>query len=234
MNEFAHVTCTVMDQGTPRKLSVSASRLICFGYSGRDISEVNHHIEQLEPLGIPAPKQVPLIMEVAPWLLTDSERFSVQGFRTSGEVEFVMVHSPETGAWHVGVGSDHGDLELEKFDGAMAKQMGPKVLSRELWNYDEVKDHWDTLQMRSWVTVDGKRRLHQSASVSVMLHPDSLMQLIAERMKADTGGMVIYSGTITCLGPLVFPTGFEAELFDPVMNRRLSLAYTVEAFNRTH
>jgi hypothetical protein len=234
MSEFYHITCHVGENEGTKTIPIGARRLICFGYSGRDREEVETHIRQLEPLGIPAPEKVPTIMEVSPWLLTDSMNFRVQGFHTSGEVEFVLIGLPSEDELLVGVGSDHGDLELERIDGAMAKQMGPKVLSKELWKFSDVVDHWDALEMRAWVTVDGKRWLHQFAGVSVLLHPNTLLQLYRERVADSLEGAVIFSGTISCLESLVYPTRFEAELYDPIMKRSISLDYHVEAFDRNH
>lgn len=232
MDRFSEVFCSIQGDNGSRSISVQPRRLFCFGFSGRDREEVDTHIHQLEPLGIAPPLRVPVLMEVSPWLLTASDVLRVQGFHTSGEVEFVIMHMLDD--VYIGIGSDHGDLELEKFDVAMAKQMAPKVVGRELWRYAEIRDHWDSLELRSWVRVHGKEFLYQSSSASVLLHPDTLMDICRTRIKDSLSGTVIFSGTISCLNNLEFAEYFVAELFDPVLERSIRLSYTVEGFNRTH
>ena len=69
-------------------------------------------------------------------------------------METVLVNV-EGSLW-VGVGSDHTDRGVEGYSVAVSKQMCDKPLAPELWAFDDVAEHWDSLELRSWL-VTGDR-----------------------------------------------------------------------------
>ena len=39
-------------------------------------------------------------------------------------------------------------------------------MSRNLWKYEEIKGHWDQIQIRSWATKSGKKVLYQESTLA--------------------------------------------------------------------
>src|SRR5258705_10255784 len=95
-------------------IDVAVNRLVIAGWAGRDANEVEHHIRELEALGVRRPASVPWFYEIAPSLLTTAERIDVVGGHSSGEVEVVLIQTENAGLL-VGIGSDHTDRRGGKF-----------------------------------------------------------------------------------------------------------------------
>jgi hypothetical protein len=203
--------------------AASIDTLIVAGWTGRDLSAVEQHIAELGTLGVQRPHSIPSFYRVGANLLTQSPTIDVVGSQSSGEVEFVLVSLP-TGL-HVGVGSDHTDRNVEVYNVTVSKQMCPKPLSRELWPFSDVTEHWDALILRSWVTRDGRRELYQEGSVSKMLTVTDLVERYLGRRGVLPVGTVMYGGTLTAIGEVAGGECFEIELHDPVRDRRLRHSY---------
>ena len=73
--------------------------------------------------------------------------------------ELVLIRDAER-LW-VGVGSDHTDRKVETYCVTFSKQMCDKPMAPELWAFDDVRDHWDSLELRSWIAEGGEQRLYQ-------------------------------------------------------------------------
>ena len=131
--------------------------LLVIGYAGRDEASVRHHIDELAAIGIAPPPNVPMVYELPAELVTTDELLAVHGARTSGEVEPVLVRA--AGAWHLAVGSDHTDRELEAVDVRDSKAACPKPLSRTAIRLDRdpatggLDDAWDAIEVTS--EIDG-------------------------------------------------------------------------------
>jgi hypothetical protein len=154
----------------------------------------------------------------------------VIGGDTSGEVEYVLLlHQGEV---FVGVGSDHTDRALERDNLVKSKQVCANVLSREVWRYQDVRPHWDDLELRSWVwaKAEGPEVLYQEARLGAILSAEALMDLVRSRSRDwQDEGLVIFSGTIPLQGgQTIYGEAFRGELLDPRTGRRLSCAYRVE------
>lgn len=102
--------------------------LLVIGYAGRDQASVQHHIDELAAIGIAPPPHVPMVYELSPGLITYERIVRVPGTRTSGEVEPVLVRAG--GVWHLALGSDHTDRDLEADDIKNSKAVCPKPVSR--------------------------------------------------------------------------------------------------------
>jgi hypothetical protein len=196
--------------------------LVIAGWTGRDPGTVEHHIAELEAIGVARPRTVPCFYRVGANLLTTAARFDVTGPDSSGEAEFVLLSLPQ--GLYVGVGSDHTDRKVEAYGVTVSKQMCPKAVSEELWPFAAVEGHWDSLMLRSWVTRDGKTELYQEGPVSRMLAPRDLMTRYGG---GDTlpVGTAMYCGTLPLLAPMGAAERFELELEDPVLGRRLRHSY---------
>ncbi len=208
-------------------LEFQVKRMVNGGYVGRNQEEVRHHIEELGKKGIPGPSSTPTLYPVSRRLLTQAPSVEVFGEETSGEAEFVLLMENEKQIY-VGVGSDHTDRKLERFDIAWSKNICPNVISKELWSFDDVLPHWDEIMLRSWVTRGGKRSLYQEAPLRSILPPKELISFVRSRVQGELDHLVIFSGTIGSLGgELIFGEKFEVELEDPVSGDRLSVSYSV-------
>jgi hypothetical protein len=215
-----------------RPLPFRVQRIVCGGYSSRDRSEVERHIKELERLGIARPREVPIVFSVASYLATLGGAIEVQGPFTSGEVEFVLLFGPG-GPW-VTVGSDHTDRFFERHSVPASKQLCPKILGGTVWPVAEVEEHWDELVLRAWVRSGRKRRLYQEATLAAMLPPGGLMPGLRRHAGRELAGVVFFSGTVPTLdGELVYGDGYELELSDPRLDRKIRTQYTVHVLEST-
>ncbi len=222
----------ILKKGKDRlPLEFQVKRMVNGGYVGRNQEEVRHHIEELARKGIPGPSSTPTLYPVSRRTLTQASSIEVFGEETSGEAEFVLLMENEKQVY-VGVGSDHTDRKLEKFDIAWSKNICPNLVSKELWPFDDVLPHWDEIMLRSWVTRDGKRSLYQEAPLRSIIPPRELISFVCSRVQGRLDHMVIFSGTIGILkGELIFGEKFEVELEDPRSRDRLSVVYSIIPLN---
>ncbi|WP_244851083.1 DUF2848 domain-containing protein [Caballeronia sp. SL2Y3] len=219
------VSCEI-EGGTP--VEISARRLVIAGWAGRDEAEVEHHIRELEAIGVRRPSRVPCFYEVAPALLTTSDSIEVIGGHSSGEVEVVLLQT-ETDGLLVGIGSDHTDRKVEGFDVAVSKQICAKPLGKSLWRYSEVAAHWDALIARSWrIGANNERIRYQEGTLARLMHPESLISRAFGSMSMPPG-TVMFCGTQPVLGALTTARAYELELHDPVLRRSLRHRYSVDA-----
>jgi hypothetical protein len=210
-----------------RPLPFSVRRIVCGGYSSRDRGEVERHIKELERLGIARPREIPIFFAVGSYLATVGGAIEVQGPFTSGEVEFVLLFGPG-GPW-VTVGSDQTDRFFERHSVPASKQLCPKIVGGTVWPVAEVEDHWDELVLRSWVRSGRKRQLYQEAALAAMLPPSGLLPGLRRHAGRELAGVVLFSGTVPTLdGELVYGDGYELELADPRLERKIRTQYTVQ------
>src|ERR1700682_120487 len=95
--------------GAPRAANVVIGQAVIAGWTGRDAEAVEKHIKELEALGVKRPATTPIFYRVGAAWLTFDPSIEVLGDKSSGEVEFVLLHSQGT-LW-VGTGSDHTDRD---------------------------------------------------------------------------------------------------------------------------
>lgn len=201
-----------------KDITVQVDQVLLAGYTGRDRAKVMEHIEELEKLGVAPPPRVPMVYVVDGALLTTGDRITVKHAETSGEAEFYLVNSSE--GLLIGVGSDHTDRKEEAVDIQSSKGLCPKVISQQVWLYQEVEDHGNQLELRSWM--DG--RLYQEGTLNSFL---PVQGILAELKNAGYSmeGNLVFSGTLPAIGGLAYGNKFEADLNDPILNRTLRIAY---------
>ena len=218
---------TLKEKGGTRPLSFSVRRMVNAGFVGRDREAVRRHIEELKKEGVPAPEEVPTLYPVASYLITTGGVLEVVEESTSGEAEFVLLLAD--GKTYVAAGSDHTDRNLEASSIIKAKQICPNVLSSVVWPYEEVKEVWDELVLRSWVEKGGQRILYQETKLASIMSAEDALFFVRSKLKdGDLEGMVIYSGTIPALGgEVIYGEGFEVELHNPRANDSLRCKYKV-------
>jgi hypothetical protein len=219
-------TLIVEEKTGKKQVSFEIKGAILCGYTGRDQSAVKRHIEELKKEGVKPPPSVPTFYPKPPQGVALDGDIYVEGHETSGEIEYVLLTNPQ-GIW-VGLGSDHTDRELERLDILKSKQACPAILSRSLWKYEEIEDHWDEIGIRSWATKEGKKMPYQESTLATILPPEELIRLVQQKVRGSLEGIVIYSGTppLKTEG-IIFADQFEGELYDPTLKRKLTLNYSI-------
>jgi len=202
-------------------------QLIIAGWTGRDRAAQEKHIAELELLGVRRPPTTPVYYRASAARVTTSDSIEATGNDSSGEVEFIMLQTG--GALWIGVGSDHTDRKVETYNITVSKQMCDKPVARELWLFDDLSDHWDSLVLRSWAVDDGKRRLYQDGSVSSMLHPRDLIAGYVGESGSLEEGTAMFGGTLPAIGGIRPAHRFDFELEDPVRKRRLAHGYEIRS-----
>ena len=209
-----------------RDLVFTASYLICGEWVGKDPSGLQAHVEELVRLGVPAPRRIPIYLNLSTYLLTTDNEVTVVSDLTSGEIEYVLLCSGNE-TW-VTVGSDHTDRDVEKKSIPGSKQMYAKCLAPECWPYPDVRKHWDKLILRCWTTKGARRTLYQETLLSEVLDPQELMEKMPCEGVDKKEGFVLFSGTIPTKGGLIFGDSYELELEDAVLNRAIRHTYRVK------
>lgn len=219
-----HLNLTVVGSEGEYSRPFDANNLIIAGWTGRNREAMEAHVAELEEIGISRPKRMPEYYCNGLNLLTTSESIQVVGDHSSGEIEFVLyVNEDEI---FVGLGSDHTDREVEKTNVTVSKQVCPKPVSATVWKYSDIRDHWDSLSLRSHAVLDGERTLYQEGPVTTMKDPMDLLEEY-EKRGGSRNGLVMYCGTLAVHGGVRPAQSFEMELIDPVMNRSIKHAYGV-------
>ncbi len=194
------------------------------GWTGRDPVAREKHIVELMALGVARPATTPIYYRVSASRLTTATQIEAVGENSSGEVEVVLIR--DAGKVWVGVGSDHTDRKVETYNVTTSKQMCDKPIAPELWPFDDVSDHWDSLMLRSWIEEGGQRRLYQEGAVSAMLGPDTIVAGFEPNGElAD--GTAMFCGTLSARGGIRSSRRFSFELADPIRNRRIAYAYDI-------
>ena len=210
--------------GTTRR-TFQVARMYNLGSATRDAAVAVQHQQEVAREGVQIAYHVPAprIYPIDTYALTTGHAVGVQGPRSSGEVEIVLVQSDRL---YVGVGSDHTERDLERASIVWSKQASPNVLAPTLWDFDEIADHWDQCHMRS--SVDGRR--YQDVSVSAFLAPRDILRILAERVpRLPARDFVVFCSTIVALDKeFGFGDVWQFELEDPVLGRTISHSYKIE------
>lgn len=226
--ERLNLSLNVLSDTGPGALDFDVTRMVNAGFTGRNSAAVQAHIDELAAEGVAPPPFVPVLYPVVSHNIATADSIQVSGERTSGEAEIVLFLQGTS--LHIGVGSDHTDRALEAYGILESKQICLNVCSQDVWSFDRVKDHWDDLVIRSWVTPspgDGEI-LYQEGTSGDLLPPEDLIQRITGGAGALPSGLVIFGGTVPVMGgAAVFGSAFRCELADPILESRLSCEYRV-------
>jgi len=204
---------------------VDINRLLCIGYAGRDQDKVMEHIEELEAIGVPRPKSIPEVYHLGVHLIETNGQVHVIGDRTSGEVEFSLLFAD--GKTYIGIASDHTDRELETVSIIKSKQVCQKPIATDVWDYEDVVDHWDDLILRSWVEKDGEKLLYQEHPVTAVVPLQKVVETVKKEVDGPLDGIFVLSGTVPLLNGFQYGSRFWGELEDPVCERKISLQYRI-------
>jgi hypothetical protein len=219
-----NIQVTVHERGGSLARSFEIKDLVIAGWTGRDPVARDKHIAELEELGVPRPASTPIYYRVAASRLVTATSIEASGGESSGEVEFALIRAG--GKSYVGVGSDHTDRKVETYNITVSKQMCDKPIAPEVWLLDDVLPHWDSLVLRSFATIDGKRELYQEGTLTGMLPPAELI----ERGFGKAGmpdGTLMFGGTFAAKGGIRPASRFDYEIADSVLNRTITHGYEI-------
>lgn len=209
--------------GVFEEIRLSWDACVAAGYTGRDQAGVMAHVEELRKIGVPAPERVPSMYWVEPGRVSCASVLWVVGESSSGEGEVFMARD-EKGNLCVTVASDHTDRALETVSVAKAKQICSKIVAPVFWRVDEIRGHWDSIELRTWA--DGK--LYQEGTLGKMLPPEKLFELAQEDSPVQ-GRISLFSGTLAVLGEgIVYASDWILSLKDPVLGREIRHQYKVQ------
>lgn len=211
-------------------ITVEVKNVVNAGYAGRDQASVRAHIEELAELGVPAPSTTPTLYPVANYTATTNSHIQVVNDQTSGEMEYVIIF--HEGKRYLTIGSDHSDRELEADNVPKAKQICPDFMAAEVWDYDEVKNHFGDIKVRCEVIKDGEKTLYMEGTMADLLGIEDWMDMLAER-GLDKDGTIFFSG---CWGTIpdsfIYADRYELTMTDDVLGRSIQAAYDVEVLPR--
>lgn len=210
----------IHEGGATRTETIAIDNAVIAGWTGRDQEALEKHIVELEEMGIARPASTPIFYRVSASRLTSASEIEVSGGDSSGEVEFALIM--HGGKLYVGVGSDHTDRKVEAYNVTVSKQMCDKPIAPELWAYDEIRDHWDELVLRSWLA-DGT--LYQQGPVTAMRDPQDLLPRYAPDGLAE--GALVFGGTLAAIGGIRPSERLTIELADPVLGRVIRHEYAM-------
>lgn len=202
-------------------------RVIIAGFTGRDKAAIERRVSELAHIGVASPSEVPIFYRVGAELVTPAGVIQTVGNGCSGEVEPALIDDGKH--LYLGLGSGHTDHELEAHSIALAKQVCPKPIASTLWPFEEVRDHLDSIELRSWVcdTPNGEWVLYQEGGLS-SLRP--LADLIAD-CPANAGNDRLEAGTVMMCGTIASISGvrpakyFRMQMHDPVLERTIEHDY---------
>lgn len=209
-------------------------RIYHLGFTVKDPAVMKKHMEEIRKEGIPFedPPEKPAIFQMSHWTATTATEITVQGPKTSGEVEFVILVKGQQ--VFVTVGSDQTDRDLERISVPWSKQVCQDVICPTVWPLDDLADHWDQLVLESEVKVGRKAIPYQRDIVGVFMHPRDMVEFVLRKVpSARQRGIALYSGTLpTVQGQVEYGDSWTIRLIDPVLNRKLEHVYEVTVLEK--
>lgn len=206
-------------------VAFTVANLVIAGWAGRNKEAMEHHIRELEALGVARPAATPTYYRVAAARLSTADLVEDAGAAGSGEAEALLL--AKDGKLYVGVGSDHTDRKVETYGVTVSKQVCDKPVAATVWPFEEVAGHWDDLILRSYAVIDGARVLYQEGPISGLLAPKDLIGGWAVDGKLPDG-TAMFGGTMPAIGGVRPASRFEGELEDPVLGRKIAFGYDVK------
>ena len=130
----------------------------------------------------------------------------------------------------VTVGADHTDRKLESYGIAQSpSRSAPKLIGRTAWRFEEVEPHWDQLILRSFIEEGGKKVLYQEGLLAKIRAPRELIAGWHNGDKRLPAGVAMFCGTLPAIGGIRSSSRFDMEIEDPVLGRKLTHSYIVQA-----
>lgn len=213
--------------GSTTPVEVEIEEVVIGGWTGRDAAAVQHHIDELAAIGVPAPSTTPLFYRVSADLLTQSAFVQTVGDGGSGEAEAVLIGT--AAGILVVAGSDHTDRKAEAWSIAHSKQLCAKPISTAAWRLEDVIAGWDSIRLESAQERDGATVEYQSGTLASCRRPEEMVRLFTGA-DALPVGTALFLGTIPVIGEIRGGDAFAMRLVDPAHEDRvIGHAYRIEA-----
>jgi len=231
-----HFSCESIESdgvASTRLLAVEPKNFVISGWTGRDAAAIQHHIEELEALGVPRPSAVPLYYRASQDLLSQSGVVQVLGPESSGEAEPALFFAD--GEWWLTVGSDHTDRQVESYSVAVSKQMCPKPVATSAWRWRDIAARQDDIVLESRIHEGGEWVTYQCGTLASIRPLESLRDGYFSAAGADAqDGHVQFCGTLGAIpnaqGQGIRPAGLmEVSLRDLLLKRAIVHRYSVQA-----
>lgn len=214
-----------MEDGAQREMSVQY--VLNAGFTGRDTEQVQHHVDELAALGVPAPAQIPTLYPLPARLASQVSEIQVPHAHTSGEAEWALVVGDSEDDLVLTAACDHTDRDLEVHGVAWSKQTSPNILGDLAWRISNVTEELDQFSLRAWVRHGRSETLIQEGTLAQLLPPGYWVeQLQAHSLLRP--GTVLLGGTLPMTpGVDQFADAWRVELIDP-RGRTSRLSYRLE------
>ncbi len=212
------------------QIQVAPERVVVAGFTGRDRAAAMEHIRELAAEKVPVPESIPSFYQLPSHVLTQADTLTVTGAFTSGEVEVALIVNGSER--YVTIASDHTDRMVERQDIGLSKLVCPKVLGTEVWALKDVLEHYDNLEMRSWIQEEETEAwaLYQQGLASSLI---PLVDLVEEVPFAQHPKVfVLLGGTVAARGGIRAARRFKAEIRDGASGRVLTLEYGVQVLEQ--
>ena len=79
-------------------------------------------------------------------------------------------------------------FKIEQVDFHKSKLVCPKIISNIVWDYGDVKNHWDNLIITSNVENQGKSVIYQEGKLLDILKIDNMLKLLNIKFIIGKGG----------------------------------------------
>lgn len=183
------------------------------GYAGRDTQQVQHHVDELAELGVPAPKRIPTLYPLSASLVSRPDVVQVAHGKTSGEAEWALIVGDGPDDLLLTAACDHTDRALEVHGVAWSKQSAPDVLGDVAWPLAAIEGELDKFTLKAWVRHGETEQLIQDGTLAQLLPPAYWVKELDARL---VPGTVVLSGTIPMIaGVDQFADAWRVELTDP-------------------
>lgn len=207
-------------------ITVDVKYAVNAGYAGRNQESVRAHIAELAELGVPAPSTTPTLYPIPNYMVTTDAEIQVVNAETSGELEYAIIF--HGGKRYVTICSDHSDRDLEAHDVPKAKAIVPNVVAGEVWDYDEVKDHFGEIKVRMVVTKDGTDTLYMEGTMADLLAPEDWTDVLTERGLYQDGTIFLSGCWGTIPDSFIYADSYRLTMTDEKLGRTIETSYDVE------
>jgi hypothetical protein len=230
-----HFACESLESdgtASTRLLTIEPINFVISGWTGRDAAAIEHHIEELEALGVPRPSAVPLFYRAGKDLLSQSSVVEVLGPESSGEAEPVLFFADDE--WWLTVGSDHTDRQVESYSVAVSKQMCPKPIATSAWRWRDIAGRQDDIELESRIYEGGEWVTYQRGTLAKIRPLESLRDGYFTSTGSNAkDGHFQFCGTLGAIPNAqeqgIRPAGkMELVLRDVVRNRSIVHRYSVQ------
>jgi hypothetical protein len=198
----------------------------CIGYSGRNKEHILTHIEELKALGVPEPKEIPELYPMRKSSITQEAVIDVLGDQTTGEVEIVLIFGESEDEIYVTVGSDHTDRALETVDIHKSKFVCDKPFATTVWPLQAVIDHWDDLELVSYIKEGDDWELFQQSSVKSILPVNEIISFLKSK-NVTLRHCIVFCGTVPLLNGFKYASSYLMKIIDPVLENTISFEYKI-------